>query len=163
MIQRNIRRIYSNDFRVTPIDAVVGMYGHCGYRNAVRDAYVGTPFLFITGEVDDETPRKYWERYVPWMNERGGNASIVVLKGEGHSFDAPYRRQRNLFGPHYAKCDILVDDKGVTELNSGMHMAGATNINAMLAKCVGKVYHSGYWKDRFVAVPHWLGFFRQHL
>ncbi|WP_298931653.1 hypothetical protein [uncultured Ramlibacter sp.] len=163
MVERNIRRIHGSDFRVQPADAVVAMYGFCGFRHASRDAYVDTPFLFITGEVDDETPSRYCERYVPWMNERGGSASIVVLEGEGHSFDAPYKRQRNLFGPHYAKCDILVDDSGVTELNSGMKEPGATNINAMLTRCVSKVYHSGYWKDRFIAVPHWMGFFRKHL
>lgn len=163
LIERNIRRIYGSDFRARPLDAVVGLYGFCGFRHATRDAYFPTPFLFITGEVDDETPSKYCERYVPWMNERGGNAKIIVIPGEGHSFDAPYKRQRNVFGPHYAKCDILVDDSGVTELNSGMKMPGETNINGMLAKCVSKVYHSGYWKDRFIAVPHWTGFFRQNL
>lgn len=162
LIERNIRRIYANDFRIKPVDAVVGMYGYCGFRHAKRDGYVDKPFLFITGEVDDETPSKYCERYVGWMNERGGNARIVVLPGEGHSFDAPYKRQRNIFGPHYAKCDILVDENGVTELNSGEKLPGE-NINPMLAKCVSKVYHSGYWKDRFVAVPHWMGFFREHL
>ncbi|MDB5965264.1 MAG: hypothetical protein JWQ72_1764, partial [Polaromonas sp.] len=163
LIERNIRRIYGNDFRVKPVDAVVGLYGYCGFRNAVRDAYVGTPFLFITGEVDDETPSRYCERYVPWMNARGGNAAIVVIPGEGHSFDAPYKRQRNVFGPHYAKCDILLDETGVTELNSGEKMPGATTVNPMMAKCVGKVYHSGYWKNRFVAVPHWTAFFRHNL
>lgn len=163
LVERNIRRIYGSDFRARPLDAVVGLYGYCGFRHATRDAYVSTPFLFITGEVDDETPSKYCERYVPWMNERGGNAKIIVIPGEGHSFDAPYKRHRNVFGPHYAKCDILVDETGVTELNSGDKMPGATNINAMLAKCVGRIYHSGHWKDRFVAVPHWTGFFRQHL
>ncbi|MES2386171.1 MAG: dienelactone hydrolase family protein [Pseudomonadota bacterium] len=163
LVERNIRRIYGSDFRARPLDAVVGLYGFCGFRHATRDAYVSTPFLFITGEVDDETPSKYCERYVPWMNERGGNAKIIVIPGEGHSFDAPYKRHRNVFGPHYAKCDILVDETGVTELNSGEKMPGATNINAMLAKCVGRIYHSGHWKDRFVAVPHWTGFFRQHL
>jgi dienelactone hydrolase len=163
LIERNIRRIYGSDFRARPLDAVVGLYGFCGFRHATRDAYFSTPFLFITGEVDDETPSKYCERYVPWMNERGGNAKIIVIPGEGHSFDAPYKRQRNVFGPHYAKCDILVDETGVTELNSGEKMPGATNINAMLAKCVSRIYHSGHWKNRFVAVPHWTGFFRQHL
>ena len=163
LIDRNISRIYGKEFRVKPLDAVVGMYGYCGFRHTTRDAYVNTPFLFITGEVDDETPSKYCERYVPWMNERGGNARIIVIPGEGHSFDAPYKRQRNVFGPHYAKCDILVDDTGVTELNSGEKMPGATNINPMLAKCVSRIYHSGYWKDRFIAVPHWIRFFRQNL
>lgn len=110
LVERNVRRLYANGFQLRPIDAVVAMYPYCGYRNAKRDAYAGTPFLFITGEVDDETPSRYCERHVGWMNERGGNAKIIVLPGEGHSFDAPYKRQRNVFGPHYAKCDVLVDE-----------------------------------------------------
>jgi dienelactone hydrolase len=162
MVERNVQRLYAKDFRVKPIDALVSLYGYCGYRNAVRDAFAGTPFLFITGEVDDETPSRYCERLVPWINERGGNAKIIVIPGEGHSFDAPYKRQRNVFGPHYAKCDMLVDETGVTELNSGEKIPGQS-INALMAKCRSTVYHSGYWKDRFVAVPHWIGFFKQNL
>jgi hypothetical protein len=68
-----------------------------------------------------------------------------------------------VFGPHDAKCDILADDTGVTELNSGMKMPGETNIFPMLARCASGIYHSGHGKDRFIAVPHWTGFFRQHL
>lgn len=160
--ERNIRRLHGNQVEIRPVDAVVGLYPYCGYRNGKRDAYVGTPFLFITGEVDDETPSRYCERHVGWMNERGGNARIVVLPGEGHSFDAPYRRQRNVFGPHYAKCDVLVDDRGTHELNSGLSVPG-DDVAAMMGRCVSRIYHSGWWKDRFVAVPHWIGFFRQHL
>jgi len=163
VIERNVNRLYNRSFKVQPIDAVVGMYGYCGLRNALRDGYVGTPFLFITGEKDDETPSKYCERYVSWMNERGGNASIVVLEGEGHSFDAPYRRQRNINGPHPANCDLLVDQRGVTNLLTGETMPGQ-NTQPMMQKCTARGgYHSGWWKDRFIAVPHWTGFFRKHL
>lgn len=162
-VERNMRRMHGGSYEARPVDAVVGLYPFCGYRNAKRDAYAGTPFLFVTGEVDDETPSRYCERHVGWMNGRGGNASIVVLPGEGHSFDAPYRRRRSLFMPHYAQCDVLVDETGITELNSGMKAPG-DDVAAMLAKCVRKDgYHTGWWKDRFIAVPHWLGFFRQHL
>lgn len=159
---RNMTRLYGKQFQVQPLGAVVGMYGYCGFRNANRDGYVGTPFMFITGEVDDETPSRYCERYVPYMNERGGNAKIVVLEGEGHSFDAPYKRQRNNFGPHYAKCDILIEGLTVKELNSGETLVG-TDSAPMFAKCKSTIYHSGYWKDRFVAVPHWIGFLKQNL
>jgi dienelactone hydrolase len=140
---------------------VVGLYGGCGYRNAKRDAYVATPFLMITGEKDDETPSRYCEKYVAWMNERGGNAKIHVMPGEGHSFDAPYQRQW-AFGPHYAKCDILVDETGTTELNSGRKMPG-DDVNAMMLTCIDKGYHTGHTGHRFDAFPVWLGFFREHL
>lgn len=163
VIERNVGRLYNRGFRVQPIDAVVGMYGYCGIRNATRDGYVGTPLLFITGEKDDETPSRYCERYVGWMNGRGGNASIVVLEGEGHSFDAPYRRQRNLNGPHPAHCDLLVDQRGVTNLITGETVPGP-DTRAMMEKCTRRGgYHSGWWKDRFIAVPHWIDFFRKNL
>jgi dienelactone hydrolase len=158
--ERNMKRHYGS-FALKPIDVVVGLYPYCGYRNAKRDAYVDTPLLLVTGADDNETPSRYCERHVGWMNERGGNAKIVVLPDEGHSFDAPYRRQRSL-GPHYAKCDILVDERGTTELNSGQHIPVA-DVTAMMARCVSRGYHTGYWKDRFVGVPHWMGFFKQHL
>jgi dienelactone hydrolase len=108
IVTRNVKRLYSREFTVKPVDAIVSLYGYCGIRNANLDAFAGTPFLFITGEVDDETPSKYCEAFVPWMNERGGNSRIVVLEGEGHSFDAPYKRRREMFGPHYANCNVLV-------------------------------------------------------
>jgi hypothetical protein len=37
------------------------------------------------------------------------------------------------------------------------------DVNAMMAKCVSASYHSGYRKDRFIAVPHWMGFFNRNL
>jgi dienelactone hydrolase len=160
-IERTVRRLYGKEFMLKPIDAVVGLYGYCGYRNARRDAYVGTPLLLVTGEQDDETPSRYCERHVGWINSRGGNASIVVLPGVGHSFDAPYR-QRWAFGPQYAKCDVLIDETGVTELNSGMKAAG-DDVGAMMARCVSRGYHTGAGSDRFVGVPHWSAFFKQHL
>jgi dienelactone hydrolase len=161
VIERSMRRLYSGEIRIRPLDAVVGMYGYCGYRNAKRDAYVSTPLLLITAALDDNTPSRYCERHVSWMNERGGNARIVVLAGVGHSFDAPYRQVRSS-GPHYGNCDVLVDDTGVTELNRGMKAAG-DDVNAMMAKCVSTGYHTGYSGDRFIAVPHWIGFFKQNL
>ena len=122
LIERNVSRLYNRAFKVQPIDAVVAMDGYCGLRYALRDGYVGTPLLFITGEKDDETPSKYCERYVGWMNERGGRAAILVLEGEGHSFDAPYRRQRSPNGPNPAPCDLIVDEHGVTNLLTGEKM-----------------------------------------
>jgi len=161
MVARNVTRIYGKPFTVQPLDAVVGLYGYCGIRHAQRDAYVPTPFLFVTGAEDDETPSRYCERYVPWMNARGGKAQIVVLPGVGHSFDAPYRRRFGN-GPQYANCDILVEENRVTELNSGRSLPGQ-DTRATFAQCLSHGYHSGYLGDRFVAVPHWTGFFRQKL
>ena len=161
-VQSNVRRAWNKpDWTLAPVDAVVGMYGYCGYRNALRDAYVGTPLLLITGAEDDETPSRYCERHVGWMNERGGRARIVVLPGEGHSFDAPYGL-RHSFGPQYANCDVLVDASGTTELNSGQHVPGQ-DVGAMMARCVSRGYSTGNRGHRFIAVPHWIAFFKDHL
>lgn len=159
--ERNMRRLYGSDFRVQPVDAVVGLYMYCGYRNAKRDAYVPTPLLLVTGELDDETPSRYCERHVGWINARGGNAKIVVMPGEGHSFDAPYARTR-AFGPQYASCDVLVDESGTTELNSGRKVPG-DDAAAMMATCLSRGYHSGHSGRRFDAFPLWLAFFRENL
>jgi len=168
-VRETARKQYGNPlFIITSVDAVISMYGHCGFRNAQRDAYADTPFLFITGELDDETPSKYCERYVPWMNERGGNAKIVVLKGEGHSFDAPYKyRAGPPQGQHFGRCDLLIDRNGGTNLNTGETEAG-DNMDrikdVMTKKCVGYYQaHSGHQRDRFVAVPHWIAFFKENL
>jgi len=160
-VARNVTRLYGRPFTVTPLDAVVGLYPYCGYRHAVRDAYVATPLLLVTGAEDDETPSRYCERYVPWMNGRGGKGEITVLPGVGHSFDAPYRRRFGN-GPQYANCDILVEPGRVTELNSGASTPGEDS-RALFAQCLRQGYHSGYLGDRFVAVPVWTGFFRKTL
>ncbi len=162
-VNRNVTRLYGRPFTAQPPDAVVGMYGYCGLRNALRDSYLPVPFLFIAGAEDDETPSRYCEDYVPWMNGRGGAARIIVLPGVGHSFDAPYRRVRNSTGPHYAACNLLVEANKVTDLNSGTVTAGQ-DIWGAFAKCVRYGgYHSGYVGDRFVAVPHWTSFFQETL
>jgi dienelactone hydrolase len=161
LIERNVKRLYGRDFKVQPLDAVVSLYAYCGIRNARRDAFVDKPILFIVGEVDDETPPRYCERMVEWMNARGGRAQIIVLKGEGHSFDAPYQRHR-AFGPQYANCDILIDERGVTNENTGETTPGE-NTRPAMESCKRNGYHTGSWKDRFIAVPHWIAFFRQNL
>jgi dienelactone hydrolase len=161
LIERNVHRLYGKSFQLKPVDAVVGLYGYCGYRNAKRDAYAGTPLLLITAEADDNTPSRYCERHVGWINARGGKASILVMRRQGHSFDAPYSQLYST-GLHYGKCDILIDDSGISELNSGTKMPG-DDVAAMMARCVSRGYHTGHSNNRFVAVPHWIGFFKQHL
>lgn len=162
LLERNYRRLYMQpNFQVTPIDAIVGMYGYCGYRNAKRDAYSSTPLLFITGEKDDGTPSKYCEQYATWMNERGGNAKIIVLKGEGHSFDAPYSRTYSS-SPQYAKCDIYTDVDGMLNKATGEKLPG-DNVNEMMSRCVSRGYFTGHTGNRFAAQSLWINFFKEHL
>ena len=162
LVTRNVQRAYSRgSFKVQPLDAVIALYGFCGIRVADRDAFVGTPFLFVSGAKDDETPAKLCEDFVPWMNDRGGNAKITVLPGVGHSFDAPYSMTRSS-GPHYGKCNIFADGKTTKDLNSGAEVQG-TDVRAALAKCSSRGYTTGNSGNRFVGVPTWTAFFQQNL
>jgi dienelactone hydrolase len=162
-LERNMERLYQGlPFMASPFDAVVGLYGFCGFRNTARDAYVTTPFLFITGSEDDSTPSRYCESYVPYMNSRGGNARIVVLEGEGHSFDAPYRRHHIQSGPQYAKCNIVVEKDHVSNVNTGERIVGQDSA-PLFERCKGRGYQTGHGKDRFIAVPHWISFFKEAL
>jgi dienelactone hydrolase len=160
-LERNMRRLYQGSrFTASPVDAVVSLYGFCGFRNTARDAYVTTPLLFITGGEDGNTPSRYCESYIPYMNSRGGNARIVVLKEEGHSFDAHYRRHRINFGPQYANCNIIVERDHVINVNTGERIAGQDSA-PLFERCKGRGYQTGHGRDRFVAVPHWALFFKE--
>lgn len=162
-LERHMERLNRGvPFVTSPFDAVISLYGFCGFRNTGRDAYVTTPFLFITGGEDDSTPSRYCESYVPYMNSRGGNARIVVLKGEGHSFDAPYRRYHNQSGPQYARCNIVVEKDHVINVNTGERIDGQDSA-PLFERCKGRGYQTGHGKDRFIAVPHWISFFRENL
>ncbi|MEO8523856.1 MAG: hypothetical protein ABI460_03955 [Caldimonas sp.] len=37
------------------------------------------------------------------------------------------------------------------------------NVQAMMKDCRGKGFHTGHAGDRFIGVPHWIGFFKKHL
>lgn len=163
MIESQAGKLLNRHVKVGKLDAIVGMYGHCGHRSATTDRFVDTPVLLITGELDDETPSKYCEDYIPWMNSRGGMGEIVVLSGVGHSFDAPYPRKR-INERHFAKCDFFVNGSQVTLTTTGETLNYTpSNYAALREKCSAVGFHSGYVGDRFVAVPHWTEFFRRHM
>lgn len=157
-------KVYGTKFALAPMDASVGQYGPCNVRNESRDRkFDGKPVLLLLAELDDETPAKFCEAYVPWMNARGGNGSFTVIKGEHHSWDAPYYLTRSL-GPHYAKCDIRVDEKGVpTDAASGFTMPAGGKPVDVLNNCKAIGYHTGNRGHRFVAFPLWLDFFDKTL
>lgn len=163
IIKRNAERLYGKEFRLKPLDAIVGMYGYCGTRTVSQDVFYQTPFLFITGEKDDQTPSKLCEQYTTWMNDNGGNAKTVVLPGVGHSFDAPYAK-RYVQGEQYAACELLVEDTTVKNVQTGDSLPNSqVNIRSLMNKCKSRGFTSGHSGNRFVAVPTWTAFFQQHL
>jgi dienelactone hydrolase len=165
-IEKTYEYHYKKPFVARPLDAQVGLYGFCGYRNKVRDAFNGAPLLLINGDKDEMDPAAMCEKFVPWMNERGGKVKQVTLKGHYHSFDA---REPATYSPrivHTGKCDLLQDEKGVTDQATGEFAAG-TGVEPLLAvlkKC-GTAWGAtnGHSGDPNVAVPLWLAFFKEHM
>jgi len=71
-------------------DALVGISAGFLQRNA-KERFKDTPILFLSGELDDDTPAAPMKELVTWMASRGNpHAEIVVLPGEWHDFDGPY-------------------------------------------------------------------------
>ena len=82
VIERNVRRLYVNSFELKPVDAVVGMYGYCGYRNAKRDDMPQHPSSSSRAKSTMKRPAATANVTSDGMNNRGGNARIIVLPGE---------------------------------------------------------------------------------
>jgi len=101
------------------------------------------------------------------MNERGGNVKDVTLKGAYHTFDA--RERASWIGniKHMGKCDLMVDEKGTTNLTTG-HLTPITDFNAALPKAVEECattwgFTSGNSGNPDVATSLWINFFKDHL
>lgn len=166
VIEKTYEYHYKKPFVVRPLDAQVALYTWCGHRHKVRDAYNGSPLLIINGD-RDEMNAGTCERYVPWMNERGGQAQLLVLKGAVHGFDA---REPARFIPgiyHSGKCNLVQDEKGVLDEATGKVTAGsgAAAVVAALTECsTARGFTNGYTGESSrLAVEAWTGFLKQHL
>jgi dienelactone hydrolase len=159
-VTTRIRGTYSKWFSATPVDSIVALYPFCGVRDD-RDRYPSTPFLLIIGDSDDATPAPLCERYVKWMNERGGDAHITILPGEGHNFDFNHRRGFAPKNPTTASCDVLVHSEGRVE--DVAHGTWSSDVASALAQCTTRGYHGGNTGNQFVAVPMWIEHFKKTL
>jgi dienelactone hydrolase len=166
VMERTFEYHYKKSLVVRALDAQVSLYGFCGYRNKLRDKFNGAPLLFINGEKDEIAPAALCEQIGPWMNERGGNVKVVTLKGAYHTFDA--RERATWIGSiqHMGKCDLLVDEKGITNVKTGVLTPGENN--SALPKAVegcttARGFTSGHSGDPGIAVPLWIGFFKEHM
>lgn len=167
VIEETYEYHYKKPFVVRRLDAQVGLYTWCGYRNKLRDSFNGAPLLIINGDRDTQTPSRLCEQLAPWMNERGGNVRTVTLKGEVHGFDD---RRRQTWIPnivHTGKCDLMIDERGTTNLTTG-NVTEIKDFNAALPVALKECAtergfsngNSGDWK---VAVPLWTKFLQEHL
>lgn len=160
LVTLRIRGIYLKSFTAKSLDSIVAMYPYCGVRDA-RDRYNPTSLLLIIGDADDATPTPLCERYVKWMNERGGNASIIILPGEGHNFDFNHRRGYAANNASTATCDVLVHGEGRVE--DLAHGKWGSDVPSVMNACATRGYHGGNTGNQFVAVPQWIEHFKKTL
>ena len=156
-----VRKTLRKWFSVKPMDAIVALYPFCGIRDEAKDKYLDTPLIIIDGDEDDATPAPLCQRYVPWMNERGARARIVVLPGQGHNFDFAHKRTYSPRNAHVAHCDILIERGGrVIDVPSGF--AGA-DLGQVVAHCTAHGHSGGNSGNPRVAVPIWTEFLKMNL
>lgn len=163
IVEKSYTHYYKKPFTARPLDAQVGLYSFCGYRNKVRDAYNGVPLMLISGAADNMTPAEYCEHITPWMNERGGHVTFVSIPGAYHSFDGREPMHR-ILAKHMAKCDLVVDEKGITNLKTGDVTPNPSDLATAVDKCGNTVgFIAGNIGDRNVATPIWINFFKEHM
>jgi hypothetical protein len=57
-----------------------------------------------------------------------------------------------------------MDASTVKDVRSGeSRPASEANLQALMKRCRGQGFHTGAVGDRFVGVPHWLGFLEKNL
>src|SRR5690606_8294422 len=145
---------------VRPFDAVVSLYPGCFHRNS-RDRFLPVPILFLLGELDDDTPAELCVRYTSWMNQRGGNATAVVLPGQHHDFDAPYSLTFFAHAQNPAGCAFMQNGRERVLEKTGQTFRNMTDLFKACTTQNG--VHAGVTTDRNVGLDRWIGFFKAKL
>lgn len=87
----------------------------------------------------------------------------MVLRGYGHSFDAPYAKMRSV-GRGFQECDLLGDANTIAWVKTGEQVPNTpAGYRQLMDKCRSVGYHTGASGNRFIGVPVWQAFFKQHL
>lgn len=146
-----------------PIAAMVGLYPACAER-VKGERFVGIPFLILSGELDDHTLAKDCVDYEGWVNASGGKLKTEVIPGAHHDFDAPHALEFRPRGQNVSRCLNIVDDKTITIVATGKVLPNTLAGQIQLPReCSTWGLRSGHGKNKFVAVPQWMGFLKQHL
>jgi dienelactone hydrolase len=136
-----LRRAFNDLYSKPPakLDALVALYAGCTERNTI-ESFLPIPLMFLHGEDDDNTLASDCQKQVPWMNNRGGRASITILADQLHDFDAPYPWARwRVENP--AKCANLRDGDTFTLEVNGAKYPGTTEGYAQMRKdCIGMTW-----------------------
>ena len=146
-----------------PFAALVGLYPACVER-VVGERFVNTPFLILSGELDDHTPPQLCQDYQQWVNARGGRLRADVVPGAHHDFDAPHPLTFRPRGQNLSKCLYTLQDDTITLAATGKVLPNTLAGQAQLPReCATWGLRSGHGANKFVAVPQWLAFLQQHL
>ncbi len=140
-----LRRAFSDLYGAQPVewDAIVPLYAGCTEHNT-QERFLPYPLMFLHGEEDNDTLASDCQKQVPWMNERGGQASIKILPGQPHDFDATYRLV-HVMVQNPAKCSSI-RDKDIFKLDAtGKQYPGTPEGYAQMRKdCIGMTW-GGVW------------------
>jgi dienelactone hydrolase len=159
--------LFSTKFLTKPFDfpiaALVGLYPACAER-VKGERFVGIPFMILSGELDDHTLAKDCVDYEAWVNARGGKLKTEIIPGAYHDFDAPHALEFRPRGQNVSRCLNIVDDKTITIVATGKVLPNTLAGQIQLPReCSTWGLRSGHGRNKFVAVPQWLGFLKQHL
>ncbi len=110
LVKPYLHREYLKLFSVKApeVQANIAVYGGC-FERISTDKFIPIPTLFLGGELDDDTPAIYCEKFSGWMNSRGGIAASIVLKGQYHDFDAPYKLHTSDRAENPSECASYID------------------------------------------------------
>lgn len=162
-----LRRAFNeaNGKQPAQLSALVALYPGC-FDHFSNEAFTSTPLLFVLGAEDEDSPAKHCIEQAPYMKARGGNASVIVLEGEGHDFDAPYRQTRGK-AQNPQKCWNNRDGDIFTLRETGRKYTGtADGFDAMMKDCIGLTWTKalyGHKASPMTGYKEWLGYFKQQL
>lgn len=143
--------------------ATVALYPGCVDRNTI-ERFKKIPVLIIAGELDDDTPADTCVRQVDWMNKRGGAAEIMILPGQHHDFDAPYKLGYWPRAQNPAKCTHMRDNGVITLESNGKKFPNTPDGTAAMYKdCYTYGLHSGNQGNPRTGYNVWMAYFKKHL
>ena len=144
--------------------ASVGLYAGCVDQNTAEN-FKPIPTLLITGEKDSKTPVANCQQQVTWMNSRGGAAEpVMVLPGEHHDFDAPWRIHYNPTAENASKCRAVSDKGQYTLVQGGKTFpASFDGLQELRRECMGKGVFNGNNGNPKMGYDRWLAFFQNKL
>ena len=150
-------------FSPRPFNAIASLYGGC-FEKVDGERFVDVPLLMLLGEKDDNTPAQLCVTHSDWINTRGGVATAIVLPGEHHDFDAPFRKEYFPQAQNPAKChQFLIGTEIILSHNKKSYPRTYAGQSQKTRDCLGWGVTGGHQGNKFIGAPHWLTHFKKFL